>query len=119
MAEYSNYEQLKRMRQAYIVHVLDQVLSERSIVTWNDKLIREEDEDEEEREHGPKVTLDNVFELAAKDASDQDEESDNEGGSEDEEVRAKALLEAERIDDAEMVKATDWEVYRTGECRQD
>ena len=38
-AEYSNYEQLRRMRQAYIVHILDQVLSERSIVSSNDRLI--------------------------------------------------------------------------------
>ena len=32
------------MRQAYIVHILDQVLSERSIVAWNDKAIREEED---------------------------------------------------------------------------
>ena len=31
-AEYENYDQLKRMRQAYIVHILDVLLKERSVV---------------------------------------------------------------------------------------
>ena len=31
-AEYENYDQLKRMRQAYIVHILDVLLKERSLV---------------------------------------------------------------------------------------
>ena len=48
------------MRQAYIVHVMDQVLAERSVVAWNDKAVEEEEQDEQ----GPKVTLDNVFDLA-------------------------------------------------------
>ena len=31
-AEYENYDQLKRMRQAYIIHILDVLLKERSLV---------------------------------------------------------------------------------------
>lgn len=61
-AEYTNYEQLRRMRQAYIVHVLDHVLAERSVIAWNDKAVEEE---EDQEEMGAKqVTLDNVFDLA-------------------------------------------------------
>ena len=34
--EYENYEQLKRLRQGYLVHIMDQVLCERAIVAKND-----------------------------------------------------------------------------------
>jgi hypothetical protein len=70
-AEYSNFEELKRMRQAYIVHMLDLVLSERSMVMSNDLDIKEE----ESRENGPVVGLDNVFELA-KEGSNSESESE-------------------------------------------
>jgi hypothetical protein len=70
-AEYSNFEELKRMRQAYIVHMLDLVLSERSMVMSNDLAIKEE----ESRENGPVVGLDNVFELA-KEGSNSESESE-------------------------------------------
>ena len=63
-AEYENYDQLKRMRQAYIVHVVDILLKERSVVTENDKALKEEEEHEDLMLNGQKVTLDNVFELA-------------------------------------------------------
>ena len=34
--EYENYEQLKRLRQGYLVHIMDQALCERAIVAKND-----------------------------------------------------------------------------------
>ena len=67
-AEYTNFEQLRRMRQAYIVHVLDHVLAERSTIAWNDRAAEEEELAEE---HGTKVTLENVFELAKQKESDK------------------------------------------------
>ena len=45
MAEYTNFEELKRMRQAYIVHVLDVILNERSRVVANDRAILQEEDD--------------------------------------------------------------------------
>ena len=75
-AEYANYEQLKRMRQAYIVHILDQVLSERTIVAWNDRTIAEEEAEEEAAINGQKVTLDNVFDLAKQEAGADSECAD-------------------------------------------
>ena len=85
-AEYHNYEQLRRMRSAYILHILDQILSERQIVAFND--IKEAEEAEEEA-GGQRVTLDNVFELAkqgasggAQDGDPSDEESDDSEGEE-------------------------------------
>ena len=59
-AEYSSFEELKRMRQAYIVHILDTILNERSRVIANDRAIKEE----EEAQKGQRVGLDYVFELA-------------------------------------------------------
>ena len=75
-AEYSNYEQLKRMRQAYIMHVLDIVLTDRSIVSQNDKAIAAEESEEEQKRNGKRVTLDNVFDLAKEENGDDDDESD-------------------------------------------
>ena len=46
-AEYENYDQLKRMRQAYIVHVLDVLLKERTVVAANDRAAKEEEEHED------------------------------------------------------------------------
>lgn len=71
-AEYSGYEQLKRMRQAYILHVLDVILTERSRVAANDQAIAAEEV------QGPKVGLDNVFKLAAGHSSDEESESSDE-----------------------------------------
>ena len=88
-AEYANYEQLKRMRQAYIVHILDQVLSERTIVAWNNKAAQEEEDEEEEKIHGQRITLNNVFDLAEQEAKaegkedKEGEESESEDDAED------------------------------------
>ena len=65
-AEYENYDQLKRMRQAYIVHILDVLLKERSIVAKNDRELKEEEDQDQVMMHGERVTLENVFELAKK-----------------------------------------------------
>ena len=73
-AEYSSFEELKRMRQAYIVHILDVILSERSRVVANDKAIQKEEADLKE----PTVGLDNVFKLAEQDDHDSEQSSDDE-----------------------------------------
>ena len=56
------------MRQAYIVHVLDHVLAERSTISWNDRGAEEEELAEEQG--NTKVTLENVFELAKQKETD-------------------------------------------------
>ena len=73
MAEYTNFEELKRMRQAYIVHVLDVILNERSRVVSNDRAILQEEDDQK----APQVGLDNVFKIAKQD-DDSEESSDDE-----------------------------------------
>ena len=57
--EYENSDELKRIREAYIVHVLDYIIQERERVNKNDKKIFME-------HNKDRVTLDNVFELAKK-----------------------------------------------------
>ena len=73
MVEYTNFEELKRMRQAYIVHVLDVILNERSRVVANDRAILQEEDDQK----APQVGLDNVFKIAEQD-DDSEESSDDE-----------------------------------------
>jgi len=73
MAEYTNFEELKRMRHAYIVHVLDVILNERSRVVANDWAILQEEDDQK----APQVGLDNVFKIAEQD-DDSEESSDDE-----------------------------------------
>ena len=88
-AEYTNYEQLKRFRQAYIVHILDSVLCDRSIVAQNDKIVAAEESEEEQKTKGTRITLDNVFELAKEQedgSNDEDsEEKDGDDMSQDDE----------------------------------
>lgn len=55
--EYENADELKRFRDAYILHVLDSVIQDRERVHHNDKVIFEENNKD-------RITLDNVFELA-------------------------------------------------------
>ncbi len=55
--EFGNSDELRRYRDAYILHILDYVLQDRERVNFNDKkLYKEYNKD--------KITLDNVFELA-------------------------------------------------------
>jgi hypothetical protein len=57
--EFENGDELKKLREAYCLHILDQVLTGRERVHFNDKAkFNEENKD--------KVTLDNVFALAKK-----------------------------------------------------
>lgn len=67
------------MRQAYIVHVLDQVLCERQTIAENDEALRVEEEEEENKDGGERITLDNVFDLA------KQQEKENSSGDEDDE----------------------------------
>jgi 2-phospho-L-lactate transferase/gluconeogenesis factor (CofD/UPF0052 family) len=55
--EYENSDELKRLREAYILHVLDYVVKDRERVHHNDKA-------RDEETNKDKVTLDNVFQLA-------------------------------------------------------
>lgn len=57
-AEFTDSEELRRMREGYLVHVLDYVMQDRERVHRNDRLIFEENNKD-------RITLDNVFELAA------------------------------------------------------
>ena len=95
-AEYSNFEQLKRMRQAYIVHLLDVILSERSRVAANDRAIKAE----EEAQQGIEIGLDNVFELAAKEEDDDDDKESSEEESEQEETHPEFLTSSDLVQPA-------------------
>ena len=120
-AEYENYDQLKRMRQAYIVHVLDVLLKERTVVAANDRAVKEEEEHEDLMLNGQKVTLDNVFELAKQEEEDA-EESESEHDSEDEEAEAELptmKLGAEVIPDGDLVSAPDGAHLKQTEDRRD
>ena len=64
--EYSSSEDLKRLRESYIVHLMDYLLQERERVFLNDKKLHEESQE-------GKLTLDNVFEIAGVNQSDNEE----------------------------------------------
>lgn len=70
------------MRQAYIVHILDTMLSERATIALNDKAVADEEAEDEVIMNGQRVTLDNVFDLAKNkeggEAGSDDNESDDE-----------------------------------------
>jgi hypothetical protein len=75
LGTYSDYDQLKRMRQAYIVHLLDHVLQERHQVHLNDLAVYREEHPEDA------VNLDTVFDIARQmdgepESSQEEEESD-------------------------------------------
>jgi hypothetical protein len=78
--EYENGEELRKIRQTYLVHILDHILQERQRVFDNDMKEREEN-------NRHKITLDNVFKIAdhqdqaqdpAHTPSDDDEDLDEE-----------------------------------------
>ena len=100
------------------MHILDQVLSERTIVSWNDKALRDEEE-EEENQGQTKVTLDNVFELAKEDQEDdsENEDSSEEEGGEDKKTKKK-MRSSEVIEDSELLKSVNPSEYnRPGQTR--
>lgn len=111
-AEYTNYEQLRRMRQAYIVHILDQVLAERSVVSWNDKEIQEE----EDKEQGTRITLDNVFEIEKENQKEEGKADESDNDAEEGDDRA-GMAMTEVIDDSEMVRSTQQQAYQASESR--
>lgn len=78
IAEYSDFDELKRMRQAYLVHTLDHVIQERRQVFVNDCGLKRQ----EEAEKGQQVTLENVFELQGKIDDDDKKNSDDESKEE-------------------------------------
>ena len=93
------------MRQAYVVHILDQVLSERTIVAWNDRAIAEEEAEEEAAINGQKVTLDNVFDLAKQEAgadSDSADESDSDDDADPKAARDSLLETTNLVKPASM-----------------
>lgn len=51
-------------------------MTDRSVVCNNDKAIAAEESEEEQKQHGKRVTLDNVFDLAKEENGDDDDESD-------------------------------------------
>ena len=57
--DFDNSEELRRLRETYLLHVLDYVIQDRERVHHNDMKIFEE-------QNEGHITLDNVFELAAK-----------------------------------------------------
>lgn len=76
--EYQGMDELKRLRMASILHIMDYVLQDRERVFSNDMLqIDERDKD--------RVTLDNVFDIAKGQESDGDEESEDEDEENEEE----------------------------------
>ena len=56
-AEYEGTDDLRRMRDSYVYHILDYVIQDRSRVHYNDLKVMEEN-------NRGMITLDNVFELA-------------------------------------------------------
>lgn len=101
-AEYSNSEELKRMRQAYLVHVMDYVCQDRDRVFTNDKAAYEE-------KNKNRVTLDNVFEIAEKQAgrktNGEESHSDEDGEEGEDEISEEEEEQVEEEDDA--IKAND------------
>ena len=85
------------MRQAYVVHILDAVLQERSIVVKNDRQLEAEEKELDLAENGRQITLDNVFQLAKEQeekdgsdhGSDNDDEEEGEGDEDKEEGTGK------------------------------
>ena len=109
-AEYDNLDHLKRMRQAYIVHVLDILLKERAAVTENDSTLKEEEAHEELMLNGQKVTLDNVFQLAKQEGKDADESESEQESDDDEEMESKLppmQLEPDLIANSDLVSSTE------------
>ena len=86
---YKDYDELKRMRQAYIVHVCDQILQERHRVYKNSLAIAIEEASCDEVVH-----VGNVFEIARKNEGEQ-VISESEG--EDEAQLPLRTIEGERI----------------------
>lgn len=70
-ALYSDYDELKRVRSAYLVHLLDLMLRERETVHRNSLAIAAEEAGEE------LVTVENVFELAKKMDGESDSDSES------------------------------------------
>lgn len=77
-AAYNDYEELRKMRQAYIVHILDHVLKERNQVHLNDMAIAREEQPELSS-----INVKNVFDIAKKLNSENQAES-SESASEEE-----------------------------------
>jgi len=64
--EYEGSQELKRLRQGYVMHVLDYVIQDRNRVFKNDmKALEERDKD--------RVTVRNVFEIASKNGNKKGE----------------------------------------------
>ena len=79
--EYTNGDDLKRARMAYVLHAADYILQDRERVFQNDMvLLDERDKD--------KVTLDNVFEIAKKTAANEKKAANEEGAEDDDEDEA-------------------------------
>lgn len=69
-AEFSSSEELRRYRDAYILHVLDYVLQDRERVHYNDQKRYMETLGKD------RITLENVFELAKGAAEEESEEEE-------------------------------------------
>ena len=84
-------------------------------MAFNDKAIALEEEAEEEKEHGARVTLDNVFDLAAKQGANNDEsdgESDDDD-SDEEDKKGPNLGQSSLIADSDLLKSTPMSDYET------
>ena len=93
-ASYQDYEELRKMRQAYVVHLLDHVLKERHQVHLNDMAIQREEQPEEHA-----INVKNVFEIAKQmEGEDSDSLSDSDG--EEEPVQTTEMIKGERIKQA-------------------
>lgn len=89
--EYSTSEDLKRLRESYIFHLMDYLFQERERVFLNDKKLFIESQE-------GKITLENIFELAGvKDNDVQEEPSQN----------LNEVREVLDISDSDFVKVAD------------
>jgi len=98
--EYQNGDELKRLRQAYITHVVDYVCQDRDRVFGNDKI------DYEERHKG-RVTLDNVFDIAEQQEEEGEESEADSNISDDEEGEDEEDERAEEEDDEKLIQQND------------
>ena len=98
--EYSNSEELRRIRQAYVVHIMDYICQDRDRVFTNDKIAYDE-------KNKNRVTVDNVFEIAAKEEAASNDEDQEESESEDENEDSEDEQSDVEINTVEPIKHSD------------
>lgn len=105
--DYSNHEELKRLRQAYVFHAVNYVCHDRQRVFENDmKLLQEKNQD--------RVTLQNVFELAEGKKEEEEEEEESDKASNEDSESNEEEPEEELEDKTDLVELQENDMLSTG-----